>query len=192
MIAEAILTIRDLLNDHLRTRQPAATPESTEDAVVLIDGDSTEPINFKLGAVSLLLVNLESDATMRSANPFQRTLSDGTAVPAAPAIHLNLYILFVARYRLYEQSLRSLSAVVEYLQAHPALDRVNSPGLDEGIERLIVELVTLPFAEQAEIWGALRSAYQPSVLYRLRLIRVEDESNLAAPAVSEVEMVVTP
>jgi len=44
----------------------------------------------------------------------------------------------------------------------------------------------LPFAEQNEICGALRTTYLPSVLYRVRLITMAEAEPLPGPAILEV------
>ena len=38
----------------------------------------------------------------------------------------------------------------------------------------MLELVTLPQGEQNEIWSALRVSYQPSALFRVRLVVFRD------------------
>ncbi|HET7713657.1 MAG TPA: Pvc16 family protein, partial [Patescibacteria group bacterium] len=53
-------------------------------------------------------------------------------------------------------------------------------------EQLIIELVTLSFSEQNEIWGALRVAYQPSALYRVKMVVFYDnEARESAPTIEE-------
>ncbi len=191
MLDEVILLLRDQLNDHLHAQSAAANGDSVEDVVVLIEGDKMDPITFKLGAVSALLVNVEEENTLRPADPFSRTLPDGTRVAVAPEIRLSLYVLFVARYKLYEQGLGKLSSIIHYFQHHRVLDHTSAPGLSSRIDKLVLELVTLPFSEQNEIWGALRTTYHPSVLYRVRLVTLAEEDPLAGPDIVEVVSSVT-
>src|SRR5262245_43349100 len=60
VIDEALLFLRNRLNAHLKSFDGAAA-ESSEDRVVFIDGETMDPIRFKLGAVSLLLMNTEEE-----------------------------------------------------------------------------------------------------------------------------------
>lgn len=186
MIDSVLLLLRDQLNAHLHAQTGAANGDSVEDVVVLVEGDKMDPIAFKAGAVSALLVNLEEETAIRPADPFRRVLPDGTVLPVAPEIRLNLYVLFAARYKVYEQGLSKLSAIMHYFQRHRVLDHANSPALSDRIDKLTVELVTLPFSEQNELWGALRTTYLPSVLYRLRLVTVAEEAPLPGPEIVEV------
>jgi hypothetical protein len=71
------------------------------------------------------------------------------------------------------------------------LDRTNTPAMNSKIEKLQIELVTLPFGEQAEIWNGLRAAYHPSILYRVRMIRVEDSTPPPGQEITEIDTVVT-
>lgn len=186
MIDGVILLLRDQLNDYLHAQSAAANGDSIEDIVVLVDGDKTDPISFKSGAVSALMVNIEEETTNRAADPFRRTMPDGRTLPVLPEVRLNLYVLFVARYKQYEHGLGKLSSIIRYFQNHRVLDHANSPGMSAQIERLALELVTLPFAEQNEIWGALRTTYLPSVLYRVRLVTMAEADPLPGPAILEV------
>lgn len=191
MIDDAIILLRNVLNDHMQSLSAAGNGDSVEDTVVLVDGDKMDPIAFKSGAVSALLVNIEEDNTIRAADPFRRTQPDGTIVPVAPEIRLSLYVIFVARYKQYEQGLGRLASIIHYFQNHRVLDHANTPGLSDGIEKLAVELVTLPFSEQNEIWGALRTTYLPSVLYRIRMVTVAEADPIAGPEIVELISSVT-
>jgi hypothetical protein len=62
-----------------------------------------DPIVFKMGVVTILLINVEEDSTMRPADLHVRVGSDGTSVQTQPEIRMNLYVLFVARFKAYEQ-----------------------------------------------------------------------------------------
>lgn len=186
MIDAVLVLLRDQLNDHLHAQSAAGNGDSVEDIVVLIDGEKLDPITFKSGAVSMLIVNVEEDSTIRAADPYRRVLANGATVSIAPEIRLNLSVLFVAKYKRYEQGFARLSSIIQYFQNHRVLDHTNAPGLSPTIEKLAIELVTLPFSGQNEIWGTLRTAYHPSVLYRVRLVTVAEPDPLQGPEIVEV------
>lgn len=187
MIDEVLVFLRDQLNQHLSATSGAAPTESREDVVVLIDGDKMDPIEFRHNAVSVLLANVEEETVLRAADPFRRTLDDGTQVSISPPVRLNLYVLFAARFKQYQQGLGYLSSVIQYFQGHRVLDQRNAPGLNPAIERLVVELVTLSFSETNEVWGALRTTYLPSVLYRIRMVVLEDEDAFPGPELVDAQ-----
>ena len=51
--------------------------------------------------------------------------------------------------------------------------------------KLVMELITLPFSEQNEVWSSLRVPYHPSVLYKAKMIvyRIDPKPDL--PKVEE-------
>ncbi len=97
-------------------------------------------------------------------------------------------MLFVARLKEYEQGLSYLSLIIRYFQEQPVFNHENSPALSDQIEKLIMELITLPFADQNDLWNALRTTYQPSVLYKVKMVVFRDESALPTPAVQEKDL----
>jgi hypothetical protein len=181
VIDQAMLFLRDTLNARLTTPAPGQVA-SAEDAVVFLDGDKTDPISFRVGAVTVLLINVEQEPILRAANPYQRIGADGTTYHAQPDVRLNLRVLFVARFKQYEQALAKLSQIISFFQSTPVLDAQSAPGLPAGIPQLTMELVALPLNEQNDLWNALRAAFQPSLLYRVRmLVFADQQATIAGP-----------
>lgn len=191
MIRDALIFLKNHLNGHLSAQSGLSVGE-IEDRVVFLDGEKLDPISFKLGAITCLMINVEEERTLRAADPYVRVISDGTHQRVQPDIRINLYVLFIARFSQYEQGLSYLSRIIEHFQTHRVFDHTNSPELSTRIERLIMELTTQSFAEQNEIWNALRTTYHPSMLYRVRMLVVRDDAAVAKPAVGDKEMAVTP
>jgi len=178
MIGTVLSFLRRKLDDELRA---LAEDESAAEKVVFVDGDKMEPLQFKLGAVTLMLINVEEERVLRAADRYVQHSADGTRSPSFPDIRLTLHLLFVARFKRYDEAWEQLSGVIAQFQSNPFCDRHNTPGLPEGVEKLIFELETLDFAKQNEIWNALRVSHHPSVLYRVNLVLVRDQQP-AAPA----------
>jgi len=156
-----------------------------EDKVVFLDGEKMDPVVFRLGAVSALLLNIEQEGILRNADPYHALASNGTHLEVQPEVRLNLFVLFAARFKQYEQGLDYLSRIIQYFQNHRIFNAQNAPELDTQIERLILELKTLPFSEQNEIWNALRTTYHPSVLYKVRMLIFRDDAPGEAAVVKE-------
>jgi len=192
MIDQALVFLKEQLNQRLRSDSGLVVGEagSERDAVVFVDGEKMEPLSFPSGTVSILLINIEQDRTMRRAEPHRGAAPDGTPVRVSPELRLELSVLFVARFKQYEVSLKVLSAIVRFFQERPLFQRTEQPELPDEIERIVVEPVSLPFAEQNEVWNALRTTYHPSVLYRVRTLVFRDRLPVAAPAVAETDLTV--
>ena len=171
MIGEVVKFLRDRLNKAL----PRDSDGAAEDLFAYIRTDKDDAVGFKAGAVSILLVRIEEDSTLRPPDLYARVAADGTRQRVEPEIRLNLYVLFVARFPDdYGRALQHLSGVIRYFQNHRVFNQENSPELGEEISQLVVELLTPTFSEQNEIWGALRSAYQPSALYKVKMVVFQD------------------
>lgn len=185
MMGDVLVLLRDELNAYLRQAAPDAGAEAQEDRVQLIDGDQGDPLEFRTNALSVLLVNVEQETQLRNADPYLRTGPEAGLRRLQPEIRLNLYVLFVARFKAYEQGLNMLALVLRYFQTHRALDHASLPALPAGIDKLVCELVTLPLAEQNEIWSALRIHYHPSLLYRVRMVVLRDAEGAAVPQIGQ-------
>ena len=60
--------------------------------------------------------------------------------------------------------------------------------MPDGLNKLIMEVYSMPIEQQNYLWGALGAKYLPSVLYRLRLVVMNDERvHENQPAVSAVK-----
>ncbi|HNN97116.1 MAG TPA: DUF4255 domain-containing protein [Pseudomonadota bacterium] len=188
MLNEVFVLLRDKLNGHLSSISGVESAQTDQGQVAFVNCESSEKLELKLGAITLLLVNLEQEFALRTADPYRVQLADGTTQRTQPPIHLNLYLLFAARFKDYEQALRSLSLVLQFFQSHRVLDHNNAPGLSARVEKIVMELVTLPLGEVHNLWGMLRVPYQPSLLYKARLFVYQDEEGSAVPQVSDLQL----
>ena len=149
LIADALEFLRGRLNAAMPRDAAGA---SAEDLFVYAGANGEEAVTFPANAVSLILVRLEEDPTHRRPDQYLQVTPDGVRKRSEPDIRLNMFVLVVARFpEDYRLSLHHLSRVVGYFQNHRVFNRENSPELHERIPQLMMELVTLSFAEQNEI-----------------------------------------
>jgi hypothetical protein len=174
MIADVLTFLRKHLDERLRVDLGGSQDDAGGDKVVFVDGETMDPISFQLGAVTALLINIEEERVLRSADLHARQAEDGTRQRGQPDVRLILYVLFVARFKKYDSAWEHLSKIIEHFQSTRVLDPASTPDLPAGIEKLVLELVTLGFAEQNEVWSALRTTHHPSVLYRVKLLAYRD------------------
>ncbi len=183
MIGDVLKFLRERLNKAL----PRDSDGAAEDLFVYVGADKDDAVSFKSGAVSVLLVRIEEENALRPPDLYARPAADGSRQRVEPEIRLNLYVLFVARFPDdYSRSLHHLSGVIRYFQNHRVFNHENSPELAESVSQLVLELVTPSFAEQNELWGTLRSAYQPSAMYKVRMVVFQDEDARPLTEVKEL------
>src|SRR5690606_28220905 len=101
-------------------------------------------------------------------------------------VRVTAYLLFVANLTSYDEALKSLAHVVTFFQNTRYLDFEEIDDLDEP-GRLVFEMNSLTFEQLNHLWGALGAKYRPSVLYKMRLVRLRDALPRApGPPVTEV------
>jgi hypothetical protein len=170
MIDLAIQHVAAQLNDALRGR--FAVPDDLVVASSLLepDGNVVPEVSNK---IVVFLVNVERDTMPLRALPQSGA---GRLVQTREPVFLNLLVMFAANFsgNNYREALKLLAGTIGFLQARPVFDRANSPGLDARFERITMEIENLNTAELSNLWGILGSRYLPSVLYRLRMVTIDE------------------
>ena len=170
MIGKVFTFFSKILNESLETSLVIHFPKAEG------SGDS---VTFEQVGLTLLLINLEQDEATRNANPYL-TVKDDKYYNVMPEIRLNLYMLVVANWSEdYVSGLNALSKVISFFQKHkvfrPGDEFPGEVAFPEEVEKLTVELITLPFNQQNEVWNALRTHYRPSALFKVRMIVFKQE-----------------
>lgn len=171
MISDALVFLKNQLNGYLTVGADPA--ESQEEIVVFAEEQNSEGTNFRTESISILLINVEEDNTFRTPNQFVRKAANGDHQTITPELCLNLQILLVSRFQRYQTSLSYLSKIIQYFQKYRAFNDQNASLLPDNIQKLVVELAPLSISTQNEIWSILRTAYQPSVSYKVKMVVFE-------------------
>lgn len=124
---------------------------------------------FEQDVIGASLINIEEERTVKAHLP-QYSYVNGQHVISHPELKLNLYLLFAANFKVYEEALKYLSLLLTYFQSHPSLAPEEFPGLDSRIEKLILELQSPSFEQWNQIWGSNGGRQLPSVIYRVRMV----------------------
>lgn len=142
------------------------------------------------GKAVLTLVNLEED---RISKPVQNYVKVNDRIEYRnPKVYLNLYCLFSVVHNSYDVALQYLSLIIQFFQHKNVIDHRNSPSSAEGrldprIEHLVCDMVTMNFEQVNHLWGTLGGKYLPSVLYKMRLVAIEDDTpGLEGPAITDI------
>jgi hypothetical protein len=178
MIDLAIQHIATQLNESLRSRFGVAEDLVAMCSLLEPDGAAAPEAGNKM---VVFLVNVERD-TM----PLRKPAAGGAGrmVTTREPVFLNLLLMFAANFggNNYREALKLLSGTIGFFQAHPVFDGASSPGLDARFERLTLEIENLNTAELSNLWGILGSRYLPSVLYRLRVVTIDEGQVTGQPA----------
>ncbi|HNW49659.1 MAG TPA: DUF4255 domain-containing protein [Prolixibacteraceae bacterium] len=141
--------------------------------------NNTSVINKML----LTLVNVERE-TIMGIN-FKSQSVGNTYYTSRPPLSLNLYVLVSASFveKNYPESLKYLSAALEFFQANDLITKENTPGLDHSIAQIHLEFVNLSIHELSNLWSILGSKYLPSFLMKVRMLTI-DGSEISTVGIS--------
>ncbi len=177
------------------TLDPSVTQWVVAGNVVKVqDNDGGEADDLK-GKAILTLVNIEEDRISRPPNNYTRR--NDLIEYKNPKIYLNLYCLFSIANKDYEKGLKQLSHIIRFFQHKNVITHKNSPSespkLDPLVDKLIFDLISLNFEQLNHLWGILGGKYLPSVLYKMRLITIEDGTPEAeAKPILKIKITETP
>ena len=133
------------------------------------------------------LINVEEERTLKNQRP-ETVFINGANVVLEPALKINLSVLFAANFQRYDHALHYLSHVLTFFQAHPSFTQDRYPDLDPQIERLNVELQSLGYEQLNQLWAYLGGKYLPSVVYRVRMVVLQDAEPAAVqPPVTAID-----
>ena len=178
MIDKVLDFVRAQLNTYLQNKLSLLP---TEDAIILSNvsqlnetqpssgGNDVDPQNAFIS-----LINIEEDRISKSPENFVRAL-DGSITYKSPKIFLNLYLLFAVNLSSYPESLKRLSYIIQFFQYQNVFTPLSSPSMPEGVDELILDLMTLSYQDLNNLWGILGSRYLPSVMYKMRLISINED-----------------
>jgi len=185
MLDVALSFLADEFNAYLLRRTGSATLGQVVPGALLDDKGALAIPN---GTVALSLVNIEEERVLREQAP-ARVSVGGREMLLQPELKLNLTLLFAARMTDYPTTLKALSNVLTFFQSHPAFSAEDHPALDPRIGRIVMELYSVTPETLNQIWASLGAKYQPSVLYRARLVTIQDrEPLLSGPPVTDIAL----
>ncbi len=137
--------------------------------------------------IIISLINIQENRLSRDPLNYVRV---GTGINMKnPAIHLNLTLLFtsVKLDNGYQIALQNIQRVIEFFQRKYVFDHTNTPGLDNGIEKLILEMISLNLEQLQQLWSMLGGKYHPSVAYLVRMVTIDSVTELSGPLVKEID-----
>lgn len=129
------------------------------------------------GAPLLLTVaHIELERHKGASGNYIRT-EKGSYTRQKPPLDYCLHLLFSARFEGddYLLGLQYLEAILAFFQSRGGLfTPENTAGLDPTIEKLVADMAPLTAVESSGLWRGLGAEQQPSVLFRLRTLRVQE------------------
>ena len=137
--------------------------------------------------IIISLINIEENRISRDPRNYVKSGTD--IFMKNPAVHLNLTLLFTATRSesAYGAALQNIQKVIEFFQDKFVFDRINTPGLTSGIEKLIFEMVSINMEQLNHLWSILGGRCHPSVVYKMRMITIDSVTRQLGSVVKEIE-----
>ncbi len=165
MIHEVLPAVVSELNNYLASKLDG---ESNKVVIGnLINQDGTIGLKEE-NKIVCSLINIERDGS-------RQTYYHGQMPPVA----VNLYVIFYAYFTAanYLEALKFISGVITFFQSRSSFEGYNTPYLPNSAEKILVELENIHWRELGNIFQYLGIKYTPSVIYKIRTLRL-DEDNL--------------
>jgi Pvc16 N-terminal domain len=179
MIAETLKFVNDELNARYNTNDPFATMTNVAHPEAL-------PAN---GNVNITLVNIEEEKTLKNGTHY--VVEDDSLKKRNPTIFLNLYVLFSCNHSIHEEALKNITKVIQFFQRKSVFTQENSPNSsfpsEVLVNKIVLDLFTLNFEQINHLWGIMGGKYTPSVLYKLRIVAVQNADMIDVAEVKEIQ-----
>lgn len=174
MIHSALIYIRDVLNENFKNEFSITENKVVLSNIVNPDGSIADDTD---GKIVFFLVNLDEESALK--NNLNRSSNNGSGAftQRKATMHLNIQLIFCANFigKNYVEGLRYLSALIRFFQTNnrltPKLSSINPDN-----NRLLFELCKLDYSELSHVWSAIGSKIVPSVIYKVRILTMEDTS----------------
>ena len=145
--------------------------------------------------VCISLINLQEETALRNTpHAERRALPLGSeARYLEPPVFLNLYLLFAFNFPNYATSLVHLSKTIELFQSKTWFSSSTQTGpgalpFPSTLEKLVFALENLRFEELNNLWSMLGGTHFPSVVYKVRMVKVQLAETSPVPEVRAIEL----
>lgn len=185
MISKALSFITDFLNHEIKMSFGINDNIVVGGSLINPDGSVSNNIENK---VIVSVINLEHETTVKSMNTYR---SDGDKYGKVPRpVFLNLYLLIAANYEAskYSEALKMLSKVIGVFQVNTYFTRQKHPKMERPLDKLTFEIYNIPINELSHIWSGIGAKYVPSIIYKVRMITIQEDIILKeVPAITGLQ-----
>ncbi|NOQ28143.1 MAG: DUF4255 domain-containing protein [Bacteroidales bacterium] len=174
MIYSALNTVVFRINDYLKLKY--SNQDNRLELCNLLEQDGSLALS-ETNKVIATLVNIERE-TAAGINRKVELSAKGKHILSNPPIFINLYLLFTSVYtgKNYAEGLKFLSSIIEFLQSNIVIDHSNTPQLNKQIDKLVFEIYNMDIQNLSQLWGAIGGKYMPSVLFKVRMLTIDQEN----------------
>ena len=187
MIFQALSFLTNELNTYLKAEFQTPQAKAVLSAHVSTTGAAGADLDNQM---SVTLINVASESTVRNLLPSRS--GSGTHQQLSPALKLNMRVLLAANFSEYSESLKFLGSTLAFFQGRPSMLTPPGTPLAAVVDRLTVELEDTSYQDWSYLWGMLGAKHMPGVVYRVKMITIQDGRVLSStPAITSVDATTT-
>ncbi|MEM6719500.1 MAG: DUF4255 domain-containing protein [Bacteroidota bacterium] len=137
--------------------------------------------------IIISLIHVEQETTKQFYNRNQK-LDNGNFVRASLSHRYNLFTLITPNFDNYIEALKFLDASIQFFQINESVDATKNAEIPPDINKLEYEFQKGEnYMQMQNLWTALGAKYQPSVIYKVRLVTiVSDEAEGFDEAIKKI------
>ncbi|MGM0460032.1 MAG: DUF4255 domain-containing protein [Bacteroidota bacterium] len=173
MIDKAMQAIRDELNTHYRNRYGL-----DEDKAIIANLISPEGrvADGQLNKIVISLINIEHETSV--SNKRSMVQNGESFLKYNSPVSVNFYIVCAAHFSEsnYEEAVKFISTVLLFFQGKHLFNHQNTPGLDDSIDKLTLEIVNQDLQHLSSFWSFIGTRYMPSVIFKVRAVTFDDST----------------
>lgn len=173
MIDKAMQAIRDELNAYYRSRYGLDGNEAIIANLISPEGKIADG---EANKIVLTLINIEHETSISNKRSM---VSDGDSfVKYNSPVIVNFYMVCAAHFSEsnYAEAVKFISSVILFFQGKHLFTHQNTPTLDEGIEKLSIEIVNQDLQQLSSFWSFIGTRYMPSVIFKVRAVTFDDST----------------
>jgi Pvc16 N-terminal domain len=141
----------------------------------IIDNSGAIPTENQ-NKVVLSLINIEQE-TLQPFHVRNQNLGNGNYGDINPYQRFNLDLLLTSNFDNYNETLKFLNTVIQFFQTNVVLDGTRFSNIPQGLSKLEFEIERLNYNQMHSLWTAMGAKYQPSVVYKTRLLTIQSNEN---------------
>ena len=176
MLDIALKFLEDQLNTYLRTRRGSSSTLGQVNMSKLVDDEGKSAVTQD--TIGTSIINIEEERIFKS-QVSEYAYTNGQHIVLEPKLKINLYVIFAANFKQYEEALKYISYILMYFQSHSVFTPEQYPDLDPHIEKLTAELQSLNYEQLNQIWTFIGGKQLPSVIYKVRMVSLQDDTPTA-------------
>jgi Pvc16 N-terminal domain len=162
MIHEAVKFITNNLNDFLKIESNVNEQMAVANSIVNAD--------------AIVTPNNENKLVLTLLNISEENLPKNFSVPNTDIIHqnkkliLSFYLLISSNFNDYIEGLRFLDAAFSFFEAQTIFNEATSKNFPTDFDNIQVHFQTTSFEQLHFIWSTIGASYQPSMLYKIKMV----------------------